>query len=97
MGCMMRFCGCLSFGWSGNLNDRSIPGLRCVNANNGVSRTRWNNLLRHSEINMSKIFLHHAIRGFNRKLIETALQGWPGLVTRPGWLRRRVAIGHVWG
>ena len=73
---MMRLCGRLVCRvlWFGNLNDRSNTGLRCVNANNGVTTARWNILLRHSiMIKMSNIFcIMQSAR--KRKLIETAPQ-----------------------
>ena len=32
--------------WFGNLNNGAIGGLRCVNANNGLTNARWNILRR---------------------------------------------------
>lgn len=61
-GCMMHVSrGSFPGLWFGNLNNRSNAGLRYVNANNSLSNTRWNILLRHSNVIKLSIFLHHAI------------------------------------
>ena len=82
--------------WFGNLNNRSVAGLRCVHANNSLSNTRWNILLRHSNVIKLSIFLHHAIHA-KAKIDQdgTLIQLRP--VTRRKLPEGRAGRARTWG